>query len=217
VSDPYYPRDVVDDDFDVFGVEQAAARLAERIEAVQLGAARLADDARPLLSPPFELGHDRVEVPASAPTTLVVFGAYATPWSRSLGNVLASIHQRHPGTVSVAWRHYPDPAAHPRALIFALAAEAAAANGRFWALTRELLQLRHNDPADLHAAMLRASLDPTSMIQAMRAGTGGDRIVADVASALVSGVTAAPALFVDGERYEGELKPAAVSAALARA
>jgi protein-disulfide isomerase len=215
VSNLYTPGAVVDEEVDLFGAERAATRLAERIEAVQPGAVRLGDDGRPLLSPPFALGRDRVEVRASAPSTLVVYGAYATPWSRSLGAVLASIRERHPATVSVAWRHYPDPDAHPRALIFALAAEAAAARGRFWALTRELLQLRRHDPVDLHAAMLRASLDPTSMIQTMRAGTGADRIVADVGSALESGVTAAPALFVDGVRYEGELNPAAVSAALA--
>ena len=215
MSNLYNPDAVVDEQFDLFGVEQAATPIAERIEAVQSGVARLADDGRPLLAPPFANCRDRLEVAAWAPTTLVVYGAYATPWSRSVGSVLASIPERQPGAVSIAWRHYPDPAAHPRALIFALAAEAAAAKGRFWALTRELLQLRHHDPVDLHAAMLRASLDPTSMIHTMRAGTGADRIVADVGSALASGVTAAPALFVDGERYEGELNPAAVSAALA--
>jgi protein-disulfide isomerase len=48
----------------------------------------------------------------------------------------------------------------------------------------------------------------------MRAGTGADRISADVASASASGVTFWPALFVNGERFEGELDPAAVSAAL---
>jgi hypothetical protein len=48
----------------------------------------------------------------------------------------------------------------------------------------------------------------------MRAGTGADRIAEDVASALSSGVTFPPALFVNGEHYEGELDAVAVSAAL---
>jgi protein-disulfide isomerase len=48
----------------------------------------------------------------------------------------------------------------------------------------------------------------------MRAGRGADRIADDVAGGLASGVTFSPALFVDGERYGGELDPAAVSAAL---
>ena len=52
------------------------------------------------------------------------------------------------------------------------------------------------------------------MVEAMRASTGADRIVDDVASAQASGVAFSPALFVNGERYGGELDPAAVSAAL---
>jgi hypothetical protein len=48
----------------------------------------------------------------------------------------------------------------------------------------------------------------------MRAGIGIERIAGDVASALASGVTSSPALFVGGERWEGELDTDAVSAAL---
>jgi protein-disulfide isomerase len=48
----------------------------------------------------------------------------------------------------------------------------------------------------------------------MHAGTGADRIADDVSSALASGVTFAPVLFVNGERYGGELDPAVVLATL---
>lgn len=58
---------------------------------------------------------------------------------------------------------------HPRATVLALAAEAAAARGRLWTLTRELLRMRHHDPADLHAAIVRASLGPDSTQEAVRA------------------------------------------------
>ena len=114
----------------------------------------------------------------------------------------------------MAWRHYPDPTAHPRAAVLALAAEAAAARGAFWVFTRELLAMRHHDPSDLQEAMRRAGLEPERTLAAMREGTGSARIVEDVASALASGVTFSPALFINGERYRGELDPAAVSAAL---
>jgi protein-disulfide isomerase len=147
---------------------------------------------------------------------LVVFGAHGTASSRLVGRVLAAIRSRDPVTVAIAWRHFPDPVAHPRAAVLALAAEAAAAQGRFWAMTRELLSARHHDPADLSAAMVRAGLDPARTLGAMRAGTGADRIAADTASALASGVVFTPALFIDGERYWGELEPEAVSAALGR-
>jgi hypothetical protein len=207
------PR-VVDDDADRFGAEDAAARLAERLARVDAPPARPGPDGRPLLSPVPARPHDRIEGPLAGRATLVVFGAHATPSSRPLGAVLDEVRRRRVGTVGIVWRHYPDPAAHPRAAVFALAVEAAAAAGRFWSLTRELLQLRHYDPEDLHAAMVRASLSPETTLQAMRAGTGTERIASDVASALSSGVTYAPALFVDGARLRGEITPDAVVAAL---
>jgi 2-hydroxychromene-2-carboxylate isomerase len=218
--EPYSPPEshdppaVVDDDLDLFGAEEAAARLTERIAAVQPSGVRLAADGRKLLAPQFDPVHDRVDGVTPARATLVVFGAYGTPSSRPLAAVLSHALERDATTVGVAWRHYPDPVAHPRAAVLALAAEAAAARGRFWALTRELLHMRHADPGDVHAAMVRVGLDPERAAEAMRAGVGADRIVDDVASALASGVTFSPALFINDERYEGELDPEAVAAAI---
>ena len=100
-------------------------------------ARRLAGDGRPLLSPPFSPARDHVEGPVSAGVTVVVFGAFGTPASRPLGRVIDRMREDHMATVRIAWRHFPDGGAHPRAVTLALAAEAAAARGRFWALTRE--------------------------------------------------------------------------------
>jgi hypothetical protein len=206
--------EVVDEEVDLVGAEDAAAQLVARLQQVQPGRAELADDGRRLLSPPFSDERDRIDGLVSAESTLVVFGAFGTPSSRSLGELLASLRDRHATTVRIAWRHYPDPTAHPRAAIFALAAEAGAALHAFWPIANELLRLRHDAPRDLRSALVNARVDPRRALDAMRAGTGADRIVDDTTSALASGVTFTPALFVNGERYEGDLKAAALSAAL---
>ena len=206
--------EVVDEAVDLFGAEAAAAQLVERLEQVPAGAADRAEDGRLLLSPPFAADHDRIDGSEWAQSTIMVFGAFGTPTSRPLGHLLTSLREQHGSTLRVAWRHYPDPAAHPRAAVFALAAEAGASLYRFWPLAHELLRLRHDDPRDLRTALLHAGIDPRRALDAMRAGTGIDRIVDDVASARASGVTFSPALFVNGEQYRGELDPAAVSAAL---
>jgi hypothetical protein len=205
---------VVDDDTDRFGAEAAAARLADRLARIEARPARVADDGTLLLTPPLAPGHDRIEGPASSRATVVVFGAHGTPTSRSLGALIDAVRRRHPATVGIAWRHYPDPAAHSSAVVLALAAEAAAQAGRFRTLTRELLRLRHHEPGDLHDAIVRSSLDPEHILDLMRRGTGADRIADDVASALSSGVTFAPALFIAGERYRGELRPEPVLGAI---
>ena len=294
--EPYAPQDrpapptVVDEDADVYGAEDAAARLTERLRTLDPAPVHAEPGERPLLTPPLSVDRDRIEGPASGRTSVVVFGAHGTPASRSLGAVLDGIRERHVATVGIAWRHYPDPDAHPRAAILALAVEAAAVSGRFWTLTRdllrlhhhdprdlhgalvrswldpaetldairerhiatvgiawrhypdpdahpraailalaieaaavsarfwtltrELLKMRHHDPADLHAALVRSWLDPAETLDAMRAGVGTDRIAADVSSAQASAVVVAPTLFIDGERFAGEVESAPVLAAV---
>ena len=201
------------DDYDRLGAEAAAA-LTQRLRQVQPAAVRLGANGRPVLSPPLSLGRDHFEGPDSTAATLVVFGAFGTPWSRRLGNVLVHVREHHHTSARIVWRHYPDPTAHPRAAVLALATEAAATQGRFWVLVRELLARSHDDPADLHEALLQSGLDPDRVLSEMQAGMGAERIADDVASARASGVTSAPALFVNGERYTGELDPDSVSQAL---
>jgi hypothetical protein len=193
------------DYWDEFGAEDAAAALSARLESLRAAPPRLAGDGRLMLSPPFSLASDHVAGPVAAVRTLVVFGAFGTPASRELGRAIEELRYANPATLRIAWRHYPDPGAHPQAVMLALAAEAAAARGRFWALTMDLLRLRHSDAPDLHAAFVRSGLDPDLMLAAMTAGIGADRIAAGVASALSSGVAYSPALFLDGERYDGEV------------
>ena len=64
--------DVVDEDFDLFGAEDAASALIERLKDVQPAAALRSDDGEPLLSPLFDPARDRIEGPAGAARSLVV-------------------------------------------------------------------------------------------------------------------------------------------------
>src|SRR5882724_8258400 len=107
------PPKIVDEPIDAYGAEAAAADLAERLEQVPSGELRVTDDGVDLLAPPFTPGRDRVDGPQWARSTLVVFGAHGTPSSRLVGRLLAAIRTRDPATVAIAWRHFPDPAAHP--------------------------------------------------------------------------------------------------------
>jgi hypothetical protein len=204
---------MTDELVDCFGADAAAADLAARLRRV--GPPGPGDPGYgPGVWPPVSPERDRIEGPLSPAATLLVFGAYGTPDSGSLGRVLEHIREHDVGTVAIVWRHFPHPQAHPHAAVFALAAEAAAARARFWALTMELLRMRHADPAGLDAALRRVELDPERTVETMQTGLGADRIVEDTRSALASGVLFSPTLFVNGELYRGELEPRAVVDAL---
>jgi protein-disulfide isomerase len=144
----------------------------------------------------------------------VVFGDFDAPGRRRLGRVLTQVRARWAGSVGLAWRHFPAGDAHRRAATLALAAEAAADRGRFWAFTLDLLARSHNDPEDVDAAFVAAGLDPGEMLSAMRAGIGHDRVISDVDSGIASGVRGAPALFLNGVPYRGRLAAADVGRAL---
>jgi hypothetical protein len=200
----------IDDATDTWGADEALSSLARRIRAVR---SRPAPNGLAVLTPTMSYSRDHVEGPQWAPS-LVVFGSYGTPASRPLGHLLQQLREVQPASFRVAWRHLPEAEEHPRAVGLALAAEAAAAHSRFWSMNRELLALRHDALEDLHAAARRADVDFYRLLDRMRTGVGADRIVSDVESAQASAVRFAPALFVNGERFSGDLDAATVWAAL---
>jgi NhaA family Na+:H+ antiporter len=200
----------IDDVTDTRGADEALSTLARRIRAVR---SRPAPNGPGVLTPPLSHSRDHVEGPQWAPS-LVVFGSYGTPRSRPLGNLLQQLREANPASLRIAWRHLPDAEEHPRAVELALAAEAAATHSRFWSMNRELLAMRHDDFEDLHAAARLADVDFYRLLYCMSTGLGADRIVSDVESARASTVGSAPALFVNGERFSGDLDAPTVWAAL---
>jgi hypothetical protein len=115
----------------------------------------------------------------------------------------------------LVWRHFPDPAAHPHAAMFALAAEAAAAATVLGTHARDAAHAswRPRRPTRRHAPRQSRS---RARHRDDAGGPGTERILEDVTSVLASGVESVPTLFVNEERYGGE-HPAAVITALDRA
>jgi protein-disulfide isomerase len=176
--------------------------------------ATMTTNGLPVLTPPLDHSRDHIEGPQWASASLLVFGSYGTAASPPLAKLLRQLREAHPASLRVAWRHLPEPQRHPRAAALALAAEAAATEGRFWTMHRALLAMRHDDLEDLHAAARRAGVDFYRLLDRMRAGVGGDRVLSDLESAAASGVATVPTLFVNGERFSGRLDAATVWAAL---
>jgi Na+:H+ antiporter, NhaA family len=200
------------DDEDALGALQAVTALERRIQALRSAPAPREPEGGARLTPPSSDVRDHVAGPESAEASLVVFGAYGAPESRALGRLLRQLRDAHPGALRAAWRHLPAPG--PDGAALALVAEAAAVQGRFWSMSDELLALHRVQIRDVHDAARRAGLDFDRLVANMRAGVGAERVVADVACAVASAVTQAPALFVNGRRFSGGIDADAVWAAL---
>jgi hypothetical protein len=75
---------------------------------------------------------DHARGPKDAPVTLVKYGDYECPYYGELHPILKELQQRVGERVRFVFRHFPLDSEHPRARRAALAAEAAASQGRFW-------------------------------------------------------------------------------------
>jgi hypothetical protein len=89
---------------------------------------------------------------------------------------------------------------HPRAQEYAEAAEAAAAQGRFWEMHDALFAEQDPEPVELAE---RLGLDVERFGRELRDGTHAAAVAADRAEGEERGVSGTPAFFVAGERHRG--------------
>jgi protein-disulfide isomerase len=148
---------------------------------------------------------DHVRGPEEAPVTVVEYGDYQCSDCATTHPTLADLRKQFGTSVRVAFRHFPM-AHNPCAERAAQAAEAAGAQGRFWAMHDRLYE--HQDALDEAALRSHAQavgLELARFDREMDVDAYAERVRADVASGRRSGVTHPPALFVNGEPYDGSL------------
>lgn len=167
------------------------------------------------LDPPVDPERDHVRGPVDAPLTLVEFGDFECPFCGRATGVVDELRERFGPRLRYVFRHVPLVEPHPHAELAAEAAEAAAAQGRFWEMHDKLF--RHQDrlrAVDLldHAAAI--GLDVERFAADLGSGRFGARVREDAASAEASGVEGTPTFFVNGVRHVGPTDAASLAAAL---
>ncbi|MEO6576327.1 MAG: thioredoxin domain-containing protein, partial [Polyangiaceae bacterium] len=91
------------------------------------------------LNPPVNSG-DHILGDPGALVTLVEYGDYECPFCDRAHSVVQTVLPRLGSQVRYVLRHFPLTQLHPRALPAALAAEAAAAQGKFWSMHATLFE-----------------------------------------------------------------------------
>jgi protein-disulfide isomerase len=174
-----------------------------------------------LLVPPSP--QDWMQGVLSAKVVLVMYGDYQDSKSADVYRLIKAI-KRELSTVSgedylcLIFRHFPQAQIHPHAQRAAQAAVAAAAQGQFWLMHDTLFAHQQNlKNGYLVEYANDLGLDIPQFLKELSKQVHSDRINEDVEGGCKSGVTAAPALFINGNRYTGhwnktELKAAIIAA-----
>lgn len=148
--------------------------------------------------------NDHVQGPASAPVTLVQYGDFQCPYCGAAYVELKKVRAQLGGRLRFVFRHMPLSAIHPMAELAAEAAEAAGAQGKFWAMHDALYEhQRQLSPATITTLATRLGLDMPRFSADLRGRHYAGKVRADFTGGERSGVQGTPAFFIDGERYDG--------------
>jgi Na+:H+ antiporter, NhaA family len=142
--------------------------------------------------------------PENASVTLVYYGDHQCPHCREAFPIFEELGRQLEGRVRFVFRYFPLTAIHPQAELAAQAAEAAAAQGKFWEMTGHLFE--HQDALNFDSLVDYAGelgLDVPRFRDELNSGVYAERVQQDFVSGVRSGVNGTPTFFIDGVRYDG--------------
>lgn len=169
------------------------------------------------LSDPIDPEVDHVRGSLDAPVVLVEYGDFECPDCLRVEAVLGDLFDTFGDDVAFVFRHLPLDQVHEHARLAAEAAEAAAAQGRFWEMHDMLFS--HRDALDESSVTRYADqlgLDVERFTSDMDNRRHALRVERDVASADDSGAAGTPTFFINGHRHRGRHDLASLKTALAR-
>jgi len=166
------------------------------------------------LTVPVDPDRDHIRGPASSPVTVVEYGDFECPYCGQAEPIVRQLLAQF-GDVRYVWRHLPLTDVHPHAQLAAEAAEAAHAQGAFWAMHDILLNRQDAlRPDDLTRYAGELGLDIERFQQDVTERRGANQIAADIDSADLSNVAGTPTFFINERRHYGSYDIDNLSAAV---
>src|SRR3954471_20056232 len=137
--------------------------------------------------------------PSHAPVTVVEYGDFECPNCKQAAPAVKLLLQRFTGRVRFVWRNFPLEEVHPHALQAALAAEAAAGQGKFWPMHDLLFEnQQHLKANQLRSYAERLELDMARYDRETKEGHYLQRVREQIEGGERSGVRGTPTFFVNG-------------------
>ena len=141
--------------------------------------------------------------PANAPVTLVEYGNFECVHCGQFFPIIEQVRKVLGDNLRFVYRHFPSVKTHPRAMRAAEAAEAAAAQGKFWQMHHELFtHQRSLDDQHLSKYARRIGLDMERFQKDLSENNFRKQIEMDYQTALFDEhITGTPTLYINDARY----------------
>ena len=149
-------------------------------------------------------GSDHAEGSENAPLVLVEYGDYQCSYCGQAYPIIKRLQKTLKKDLCLIFRNFPLSQMHPDALNAALAAEAAALQGKFWEMHDMLYENQENlDKESLISFAVELGLNADKFSKDMESQKIAERISSDFNGGVRSGVNGTPAFFINGVRYDG--------------
>jgi protein-disulfide isomerase len=155
------------------------------------------------LTDPVNIGSDHIQRSINAPITIVEYGDYECPYTGMAYPVVKEIMKQFGDKIYFVFRNFPLNDIHPHAQHASEAAEAAAAQDKFWQMHDYLFE--HQKALDdnyLLEYAKKVGLDIDRFKKEMSKHVYAPLINKSLKSGIDSGVEGTPTFFVNGIRYE---------------
>ena len=148
--------------------------------------------------------------PANAPITLVEFSDFQCPYcSKAVAQISATL-KAYPNDVRLIFKQYPLDS-HPAAAISAAASLAAHAQGKFWPMHDVMFANRQKLSRQAILAWAKdIGLDMKRFTADLDSESIRKTVLRDQADGDKAGVEGTPTVFLNGQKYNGDLAPDAI-------
>ncbi len=201
-------------------MEPGADRIRPALEQLERKGSDVVNATQwePRLTLPVSEDRDHIQGPADAPVTLVQYGDYECPYCGAAYPIIKDVQGRMGDRLRFVFRNFPIITSHPHAEQAAEAAEAAAAQGKFWEMHDHLYEnQRHLRDDRLHAYVEALGLDVDLFDKELAEHVHADRVHEDFMSGVRSGVNGTPTFFINGVRHDDSYDLETLLSALERA
>src|SRR5256885_1379152 len=142
----------------------------------------------------------------TAPVSIVLYGDYESEACSKANHLINTLIEEYKGKLRYNYRHFPLTQIHQKAQKAAEAAVAAVQEGKFWEIHEVLFQKRRGlGTVTLKEYAKEVGVTNRKFLESLVNSTYSWEVRADLLEGLDKGVRDVPAVFINGDRFEGKI------------